>query len=197
LDNYLDSHRYKEEHGDCLVSQGYITASKYKLGNWVSNQRISKDKLTPEQVQLLEVLGVVWNARAEKWEQGLKELSAYKEEHGDCLVKRGYITASGNQLGVWVKTQRSKKDKLIPERIQRLDVLGFVWDPLAEQWEQGMKELCTYKEEHGDCLAPQGYISPSNYKLGDWVSNRRSNKDRLTQEQVQLLDALGVVWRVK
>jgi DNA-binding TFAR19-related protein (PDSD5 family) len=185
---------YKEEHGDCLVPRGHKTTSGHKLGSWVSNQRGRIDRLTPEQVQRLDALGFVWDTLAEQWEQGFKELSIYKEEHGDCLPSAKHITASGHKLGIWISAQRSKVDKLTPERIQRLDALGFVWDVLVEQWEQGMKELSTYKEEHGDCLVPQGYITTSGNKLGTWLSSQRSRKDRLTPEQVQRLDALEFVW---
>jgi len=188
---------YKEEHGDCLVSGKYITASGHKLGNWVSARRSKKDKLTPEQVQRLDALGFVWDAIKEQWKQGIRELRAYKEEHGDSLVKRGYITASGYKLGNWLKVQRSEKDQLTREQVQHLDALGFILDPLAGQWEKGIKELSTYKEKHGDCLVPQRFITASGHKLGSWVGNRRTNKDQLTPEQVQRLDALGFVWKVK
>ena len=188
---------YKEEHGDCLVFQRHITTSGHKLGVWVSTQRTKKDRLTPEQIQRLDALGFIWDPLTEQWEQGIKELSSYKGEHGDCLVPKGYISASNYKLRNWVNTQRTKKDKLTPERIQRLDALGFVWDVYAEQWEKGLKEISTYKEEHGDCLVAAKHITASNYKLGAWVNMQRSRKDRLTPEQVQRLDALGFVWKVK
>jgi predicted helicase len=187
---------YKEEHGDCLISQKHITASGHNLGRWVSKQRGKKDKLTPERIQRIDALGFAWEPHAEQWEQGMKELSTYKEGHGDCLLAAKYITGSGYKLGVWVSTQRSKKDKLTPEQVQRLEELGFIWDARAELWEQGIKELSIYKEEHGDCLPPAKYITASGHKLGSWANTQRSKKDQLTPEQVNRLDALGFVWEL-
>jgi hypothetical protein len=31
--------------------------------------------------------------------------------------------------------QRRKKQQLTPDQVNRLDQLGFSWDPFAEQWE--------------------------------------------------------------
>jgi len=33
----------------------------------------------------------------------------------------------GFKLGIWVSSQRTKKDKLKPDQRNRLDELGFVW----------------------------------------------------------------------
>jgi hypothetical protein len=58
-------------------------------------------------------------------------LVAYKQQHGDCLVQQSY---SDRQLATWVKKQRTVKTKgeLDPARIQRLNELGFSWDPFGE-----------------------------------------------------------------
>ena len=55
---------YKAEHGDCLVPVSYETADGFKLGGWVSEQRMKyqgkNGGLTPEQQSRLEELGMVW-----------------------------------------------------------------------------------------------------------------------------------------
>ncbi|MBM3773454.1 MAG: helicase, partial [Acidimicrobiia bacterium] len=62
-------------------------------------------------------------------EERFAELVAYKTQHGDCHVPRGY--PENPALGSWVMTQRTAKraETLSEERIARLDALGCVWDP--------------------------------------------------------------------
>ena len=188
---------YKEEFGDCLVAQSHTTASGHKLGNWVSKQRVWKDTLTPDRIERLDTLGFVWDPITEQWEQGFQELVTYREKFGHCLVIRSHTTASGFKLAVWVTTQRTMKDKLAPERIARLDALGFVWDPHTEQWEKGFQELVIYKEECGHCLVAAKHVTTSGHKLGGWVSKQREKKDKLSPERILRLDALGFVWKIK
>jgi hypothetical protein len=96
------------------------------LGSWVIKQRSKKDKLTPDKINRLNGLGFVWDKFQFQWEAGFKHLVNYKEEFGDCLVKRGHLYHDYN-LATWVGSQRSKKDKLAPDQVNRLNELGFVW----------------------------------------------------------------------
>ena len=41
----------------------------------------------------------------------------------------------------WVSNQRNVKDQILPERKQRLDDLGFVWNTISEKWEEGFAAL--------------------------------------------------------
>ena len=56
------------------------------------------------------------------------------------------IHSTGFNLDVWVGPQRLAKETMIPERKQRLDDLGFVWDPYTEQWEEGFSKLQQFKD---------------------------------------------------
>src|SRR5262249_5292112 len=84
--------------------------------------------------------------------------------------------------------------QLSSERKARLDALGFDWDPIATQWEEGFENLRTYVSEHGDSRVPQSYKSTDNYRLGTWVHAQRQNRNSLSPEQKARLDALAFVW---
>jgi hypothetical protein len=102
----------------------------------------------------------------------------------------------GFKLGQWVQVQKSSKVQLTPDRLVRLDDLGFIWDSNSFKWEEGFNHLVAYKKEFGSCSVAQG-SKYRNYSLGNWVSNQKSNKDKLSLERVSHLDELGFVWKLK
>ena len=56
-----------------------------------------------------------------------------------------------------------------------------------------------YYREHGDLLVPRGYQTEDGLRLGVWISNQRSKRKRLvrgrlTDDQVQRLSSIGMVW---
>ena len=191
---------YKAEYEDVLVPKDFVTADGFKLGVWVGVQRKSKvkGKLCQERVDRLNTLGMVWDALADAWEQAFSKLTEYKAQHEDVLVPKDFVTADGFKLGVWVGAQRKRKakGKLCQERVDRLNALGLVWDPLADAWELALSKLAEYKAEHGDMLVPQHFVTADGFKLGFWVSNQRQSKfkGRLSQERVGCLNTLGMVW---
>ena len=94
------------------------------------------------------------------WEFWFGLLEIFKEEYGHCLVANRY-TITGYPLGSWVRRQRQTKEQLTPEKVRRLEALGFVWDakPSTSTWDQSFNELGAYKQEFGHCLVPTT-ISP-------------------------------------
>ena len=192
---------YKEEFGDCLVEprRNFRLRRKreYSLASWVSQKRSQKDGLTPEQVNSLDDLGFVWDSQEAQWETYFKHLVAYKEEFGDCLVWRPFRPY--NTLASWVGYIRSHNGSLFPDQVTRLDELGFVWDAREADWETHFNVLVAYKEEFRDCwLEPINADLRHPYNtLADWVSKVRSQKDRLTPEQVTHLDEIGFEWKVR
>ena len=101
-------------------------------------------------------------------------------------------------LDQWVAMQRQAQETMPPERRERLDALGFVWDVLAAQWEEGLRSLERFRQEKGDCLVPKSYRDPtSGFRLGSWVSEQRKAQDMMLPERRQRLDALGFVWKAR
>jgi superfamily II DNA or RNA helicase len=120
-------------------------------------------------------------------------LEMFVKEHGHCRVPQLYKTDDGYGLGKWVSVQRGNRDKMSPERRERLDEIGFVWDPLETAWEEGYRHLTIYVKRTGHCRAPQKKME-SGFPLGQWVSNLRAKKDKLAPERRQMLDELGFIW---
>ena len=117
---------YKEQHGDCRVPKGH-KLNGFNLGTWVMHQRRKKDQMSLERRQRLDDLGFVWDIHSQQWEEGFAALEVYKEQYGHCRVHAKHKLNDFN-LGQWVSVQRKKVNRMPPERKQRLDNLGFVWD---------------------------------------------------------------------
>ena len=127
---------YQEENGDCLVPGAYVTEDGFGLGTWVLHQRTkhkgNQGGLSEGQRSRLEELGMVWEPLEAAWEESARQLGAYREANGDCLVPAGYVTEDGFRLGQWVSSQRKKhkgkRGALSEGQRSRLEELGMVWD---------------------------------------------------------------------
>ena len=212
-----DLRRYREKHGNCLVPNKYT--ENPKLGAWVGKQRKQfkmfqegkPSNMTMDRIKILEDLGFVWSLRSlVDWDARLEELKEYQSRHGNCLVPQQY--PENPQLGTWVSNQRKqyrlmKEDKpspMTPERVKKLEELGFVWSIFSHDshWEAKFEELREFKEIHGNCAVPVDY--EPNPNLGVWVKYQRSQyrmlQDRrpstMTPERIELLESLGFTWEM-
>lgn len=130
------------------------------------------------------------------WDECYGRLILYKKANGHCLVPLRYKTSRGYRLGSWSSDQRRRKSFLAEHQIRKLDDLGFVWDPLQQQWEEGFRQLETYKKLEGHCRVPRFHRTEDQFFLGSWVQSQRNALDRMTEGRRQRLDELGFVWDV-
>jgi len=151
---------YKNEFGDCLVPTKY--SPNLKLARWVGNQRAhyrlyikakeagttdsTAGGMSEERIERLESLGFCWNARPDSvdgasWNLRFQELSAFREEHGNCEVPRNY--PQNQSLANWVSNQRTHYKLYVQaqesgdsdtvytfmtaERVAQLESVGFTW----------------------------------------------------------------------
>lgn len=88
------------------------------------------------------------------WNNWLKELREYKDQHGDIDVPLKY--RHNQALGAFVNRQRTEYRKLqqgmqsslTQERIDSLNVLGFKWAIRVSRtpWDTRLEELKQFKE---------------------------------------------------
>jgi uncharacterized protein (UPF0303 family) len=185
---------YKKRDGHCRVPFEHME-NGFRLGGWVNVQRTKKRKLSADRRRRLDELGFVWNVKSDQWENGFSHLKSYKERQGHCLVPDNYIE-NGFRLGTWVGIQRANKNGMSADRRQRLNELGFVWNPLSDRWEKGFSCLKQYKQREGNCRVPALHVE-NNFKLGDWVRHQRVVKNTMPIERRKRLDKLGFAWKVR
>jgi len=142
--NYEKLKEYKVDHGHVLVPRQCEIPG---LGDWVTSQRqqyqeYTKGRPTPltkQRKELLDEIGFQFRIRNRpEWSSKYDELLAYKEKHGDTRVPQHFKT--NKALGKWVAKQREqyklhKKGKhsfLTPDRLEKLNSIGFVWSVRGE-----------------------------------------------------------------
>jgi hypothetical protein len=96
-------------------------------------------------------------------------------------------------LGNWIGNIRAKRIILDDEKIFYLNELGFIWAPIAELWESGYLKLKDFSDREGHCKVPKLHVE-NGFKLGAWVSEQRSNKDKLQSEKYVRLEKIGFIW---
>ena len=79
------------------------------------------------------------------------------------------------------------------DRKQRLNDVGFVWDVLAEAWDEGYTNLLKFREVEGHCKVSNTFRL-GQYPLGQWVSIQRKVKNSMSSERKQRLDDIGFIW---
>ena len=188
---------YKIKHnGDTKVPQKY--QQDPQLGEWVFNQRRAyrNTKMSTERASLLNSIDFDWGVpQKEGWNEMFLRLIAYQSVHSDTKVPVKY--AEDPQLGRWVSKQRAvyKKKKMLDERVNLLNSIGFDWSAPKRDWDDMYQRLIAYKIDHsGDTKVPQNYVRDP--ELGQWVKNQRTayNKSKMPMERASLLNSIGFDW---
>ena len=203
---------YQAEFGDLEVPVRYVTPEGYSLGQWVDTQRkirkgTVKGTLTPDQIRKLDALGMRWESATDlSWERYYAAAKQYHDEHGDLRVPWRYVTEDGIQLANWISNMRMNRRNgirnayLTDERIKALDDLGMCWEVLDYLFERNYAAAVEYHRTHGNLDVPAAYVDPDGVKLGAWLRRLcriragKSQRGRLTEEQIARLDALGMIW---
>lgn len=160
------------------------------------------------------------------WENRFKDLKAFKEKYGHCLVPKSF--KENQSLAYWVQRNRrhyilynnGEQSLLTADRISRLENIGFLFrakgadvqsaiekknkrEKGEHKWMLHFEEICKYKEVHGNCLVPKLY--KPDRALASWVYNQRyqykkksEGKDvPLNDERIKKLDSIGFCWKAK
>lgn len=118
---------FRKEHGHCNVPVN--NKSNPRLGRWVAMQRYRQrvGELGKELAARLDRLGFSWAPTDMVWCSMLRRLADYKKKFGNCDVPS--VWDSDPHLANWVANQRHRRKTgaLSPERVKKLDELGFAW----------------------------------------------------------------------
>ncbi|MFD5892003.1 Helicase associated domain protein [Streptomyces sp. NPDC060334] len=133
------------------------------------------------------------------------------------------VVFDGDDVGRWLQQQKQQATwaRLLPEQQTRLTALGIqapeapppapaaaraTRDPSKAQqaFQRGLTALAQWVEReginrpvprgHGEEIAVEGQAEPVVVKLGVWITNTRTRRDKLDAEQLAALQGLGISW---
>jgi len=154
------------------------------------------------------VLKVIENRNAQSFDYKFGRAKKYYEKFGHLRVPPKYVDEDGFALGRWISNLRAIysgniKGLLNEQRIKKLESIGIEWkikDKLT--WEQWYALAEEYYNIHGNLKIPNNF-EVNGHKVGQWLVNQRHAKNnpksgrRITQEQIERLDKIGMVWNVR
>ncbi|MFI9630990.1 Helicase associated domain protein [Streptomyces sp. NPDC052042] len=157
------------------------------------------------------------------WQRNQRVLADLVDADGQLPDIAPGVLMDGDDIGQWLQRQKQPATwaRLLPEQRERLTALGVEPAqapppaPAADRaakgpskaqqaFQRGLAALAQWVERegtdrpvpraHGEEIAVEGEVEPVVVKLGVWVSNTKSRRDKLTADQLAALTKLGVDW---
>ncbi|WP_406187433.1 Helicase associated domain protein [Streptomyces sp. NBC_01006] len=157
------------------------------------------------------------------WQRHHRVLADLVDADGQLPDIAPGVLMDGDDIGRWLQQQKQPATwaRLLPEQQERLIALGV--EPAqapppapaasrtskgpskAQQaFQRGLAALAQWIERegahrpvpraHGEEIAVQGEAEPVTVKLGVWITNTKTRRDKLTADQLAALAKLGVDW---
>ena len=228
---------YFEHHGNLEIPYHYKTLNGYEyteegiaLGIWITNQRQAykghnTQKITENQIQLLEKIGMRFEARDnnEEWNKKYELAKIYFEHNRNLEIPYNYKTLNGYEyaengitLGIWITTQRQAYKgqgtcKISEDQIKLLEEIGmrFETNYKEEEWNKKYELAKAYFEHNGNLEIPCSYKTLNGYEyveegiaLGAWLNTQRKaykgqGSNKITENQIKLLEEIRIKWFLK
>lgn len=189
--NFEKTKAYKKLHGTCQIS----LKSEPVLQTWTSWQRkkFNIGKMPVERVKRLNEIAFPWNADDAYWMKMFDDLTKFHIAHGHINVPSKWT--ENPRLSSWVYRIRSKKYKLDVEKTALLNSMGFDWTEkkkIVIQWPYMYRRLLSFKNHYGHTRVPVQWRQDP--KLGKWVSRMRSERSKLSEARLTLLETIDFDW---
>ncbi|MEV0487830.1 Helicase associated domain protein [Streptomyces sp. NPDC050508] len=206
--------------GDAVVPVGQHMANLRRKGQ---KNGLGKDpERAAERAAQLTAIDPDWDCPWPlDWQRHYRVLADLVDADGPLPDIAPGVLMDGDDIGKWLKQQQNPGTwaQLSTEQQERLSQLGI--QPLqtpspapaavrskgsgkAEQaFQRGLAALAQYIAREGHARVPRahaeritvgGEAEPVTVKLGVWISNTKTRRDKLTAEQHAALAELGVEW---
>jgi hypothetical protein len=189
LVSHVNSNEYR------IPIHEFVSADGVRLGDWVANQRNSRESLSDDRRRRLEAIkGWSWKPHEQAWEIAFEALLGFVRSNSHARVPPDFVASNGVRLGSWVKRQRTQQSEMSEDRRQRLEsISGWSWDPTNDAWDEMFLSLEKLSEREGTCHVSGSRRNKNS--LNTWVESQRANRESLSEERRQRLETLrGWSW---
>ncbi|WP_328741397.1 Helicase associated domain protein [Streptomyces caniferus] len=205
--------------GEAMVPIGQHMANLRRKGGLGKDP-----KRAQERAQQLAAIDPDWNCPWPlSWQRHYRVLADLVDADGVLPYIAPGVVFEGDDIGKWRWRQQEPGTwaQLLPEQQERLTMLGIKGaeapspapaaagaakgpNKARQAFQRGLAALKQWVERegaarpvprgHSEEIAIDGEAEPVAVKLGVWVSNTKSRRDKLTAEQLAALAALGLEW---
>lgn len=169
---------------DGYLSASFITPKGYRVGQWGTNVRNGKIKLTPERKELLKEINFLWDVKAyqlqiSKEKREKKEAQKSTERKGkkyktfeewlvifdfwnfDGYIPVNFITPKCEKIGKWAAQIRFGQRKITERQREELNRRNFRWRVSQEERKRWLGidflEICIQKRR-AELLKEKGVV---------------------------------------
>ncbi|MEV4047692.1 Helicase associated domain protein [Streptomyces sp. NPDC049744] len=156
------------------------------------------------------------------WQRHYRVLADLVDADGQLPDIAPGVLMDGDDIGKWLQQQKQPTiwARLLPEQQERMSQLGITpaeapspapaakgatkgQSKAQQAFQRGVQALAQYiareghhrvPRAHAEEIAVEGEAASVVVKLGVWVSNTKSRRDKLAQDQLAALQELGVEW---
>ncbi len=215
--NYNLAKAYYNHYGNLNIPKSFKTndgiafdENGKQLGKWLQEKRNRFFNLSEERQKLLLDIGFILNLTEENWQNNYNLAKKYYNEYHNLKTNENFKTKdgitfdeNGKKLGQWIILQRKNFNKLSEERQKLLLDIGFILNPIEENWQNNYNLAKAYYNHYGNLNIPKNFktndgitFDESGKKLGRWLLTQRQKCDQ-ESKRGKLLTQIGMLWNVK
>lgn len=189
---------YYEENHDLNIPDDYLCADGTNLKVWLKTQKASfvKGSLREDRVQAIVDRGLseILNSRTDVT---FHHLELFYQQNGHINVPADYICEDGFRLGRTVRMYRTLKNKgeLPQEIVDKLDLLGMIWDKKDFSWSENFEICKEYHTRYGNLDFTEDLSEQEVKRLKLWIQANRYKylHGELSKERTGLLYSIGAL----
>lgn len=186
------------------------------------NKKTTNDwYLKDERIKMLDDLDIDWrDAKEQKWFAKYRIAFKFYQKHGNLKMPKDFKTSLNNKdfnLYDWLLKNKRKylfnKEDLSDEQIEALKIIDITkFNNLEITWQFMYNEACKYYKKHGNLKVNAKYsyytLDGTLVNLGYWINSQRRKyknamnpdktstyKGKLSLDEIELLDEIGMVWK--
>jgi hypothetical protein len=145
--NLYKLQKYQLEYGNFCVPKRW--KKDLPFAKWFYNLIENRNTLHNWQINGLIQIGFDLESSDAIWEHNYQELIKFKERNGHCLVKSHINQLLWQWVDILRRIRRGEIDCDLPEdKIEQLDSIGFVWEPINYNGLNQFNQLIITKSWH-------------------------------------------------